>query len=931
MAHTHTHTAGPDESSGSDVPPVPSLRGGNAAEQPHFARNYTNAARSTKTSQYHTGPDQAQMPRTQDVTLSLRTRRQSQAAPQNMSSAAASVATSRQPRKSIGPGLGNLLQSKRTQQDQSNAFSPGPPANISRTPSLNKPSSRRLTVNGLQPPLDPKSHAMKPTAASKLKSIQPLPRHSTLPDLNRPEQNQGPTIRATVKPKTPRAETPTSTDKRKSGRISGLGARTISPTDTARLRRMSMKAPPPPSPAKDTSREAGLSTSRSPSLIPRMPSVTPVSSRDTPDYNSRPQLPSLSLSRSSSYQSLRAPSASGSTRIGQSASMSKLPTPKPRNVYSSADRHDGQELVPPVPAIPKAYESPKDQLDTTTPFFSGVKTPLPAGNFDNNDSSLPRPAPKARNDNPSTPAVDRTIQRRAPNTTTTATADNPQALPPINKKSLQPLRLPPLSLQPLSTPTAVRINSFPPPTANDDQVQMTPPKRYFTKTPSTPMTASKATFYRREDDEPPVPPNLRSTSSHYTFRGATFEEPNDGVPLPSPSNKRGITPFTSGSLPKPGSQFNFKPRLPDEYTLGNHDAEPPATKPMGPRSRATSKSTVKDSASIKTMSSSEDPDPPSSGNSLRRKLSLGWRRTSSKVPPTPTSVDAAQISPPKYDDMPPPKLPASATFADFGVTKQALPDGSRHSLDVTRRKPSVGSTLSTSSTIDPPSNTKPTVASMPTVRQMHSTQQAAQRSSSWSILGSGGNRNAAPKSVPVLPTKTQNKPVSHLDKDDALANEEMRRMSAKRRDVDVAARETDELRKRATRKDRVTPSQAIQSSGGLLNIFEKGEIVDYKEGVYFCGRKDAKKHVGDVSSGSSNNFGYDDERGDYNIVMGDHLAYRYEVIDVLGKGSFGQVVRCIDHKHGVLCAIKIIRNKKRFHQQALVEVNILNKLREWVS
>ena len=42
-------------------------------------------------------------------------------------------------------------------------------------------------------------------------------------------------------------------------------------------------------------------------------------------------------------------------------------------------------------------------------------------------------------------------------------------------------------------------------------------------------------------------------------------------------------------------------------------------------------------------------------------------------------------------------------------------------------------------------------------------------------------------------------------------------------------------------------------------------------------------------------------------------------------------MRCVDHKTGGLEAIKIIRNKKRFHQQALVEVNILQKLREWVS
>ncbi|KAG9539514.1 kinase-like protein, partial [Aureobasidium melanogenum] len=168
-----------------------------------------------------------------------------------------------------------------------------------------------------------------------------------------------------------------------------------------------------------------------------------------------------------------------------------------------------------------------------------------------------------------------------------------------------------------------------------------------------------------------------------------------------------------------------------------------------------------------------------------------------------------------------------------------------------------------------------------------------------------------------------------LDKDDIAANDEMRKLSTKRRDIDVAARETEELRKRATPKDRMTPAQAIQSSAGLLNIYEKGEIIDYKDGVWFCGSKQAKKHVGDISAAGTTNFGYDDERGDYNLVMGDHLGYRYEVIDVLGKGSFGQVVRCIDHKLGTLCAVKIIRNKKRFHQQALVEVNILQKLKEW--
>ena len=46
-------------------------------------------------------------------------------------------------------------------------------------------------------------------------------------------------------------------------------------------------------------------------------------------------------------------------------------------------------------------------------------------------------------------------------------------------------------------------------------------------------------------------------------------------------------------------------------------------------------------------------------------------------------------------------------------------------------------------------------------------------------------------------------------------------------------------------------------------------------------------------------------------VTGDHIAYRYEIIEMLGKGSFGQVIRAYDHKMHQHVAIKIIRNKKR--------------------
>ncbi|THX58964.1 kinase-like protein [Aureobasidium pullulans] len=819
-----------------------------------------------------------------------------------------------------GPGAPAITASGITARVTRKPMAPQPDkkqqSNLSRTPSLN--ANARKTQGSTPQPPNPDTSFAAPTRSSKAKSLQPLPRSATLTDLPQPEQRRSVNVKVTTRSKTPRTDTPS--DKRKSGRMSGLGARTISPTDARRLRRMSTKQGPP-SPSKE------LTHPRSPSATPRRPAMTPSSNRATPETSNRmAPPPNLNLSRTSSYQSLRAPSA-GQGKIGQSASTSKLPTPKSRNLYSAAERRDDEEMVPPVPAIPKAYESPKDLVDI--PFFSGLKTPL-AGGMDNEGSALP--IPTRRGESSTTPDSRQHQHRRGLTVGNGANSETPPAMPAVNKKTLQPLRLPPLNLLPLSTPTAARINSYPAPSQEVDARGTTPPfKRNAAKTPSTPMTASKATFYRRHDDEPSVPFNARSNSTQPGARVPRYEEPNNGVLLPpsSPGKRQAITPFTSGSLPKPSSKYSKPPRLPDEFTLGNHDVEPHASKPMGPRPRTVSKS-VKETASINTVSSTEDQEqpPPSAATGLRRKLSLGWRKTPPKATTT-SNAEPLKLQT-KYDDMPPPKIPASATWSTdspISGSSSGRPSFESTKLESHRSKPSVSSNNKMPHLESAPA-TKPPMPSNIAVRQPQaSAPPQGQRSTSWSILGSM-NRTLGSKNTPPQP-KPRTINALHLDKDDVAANDEMRRLSTKRRDIDVAARETEELRKRATQKERMTPAQAIQSSAGVLNIYEKGEIIDYKDGVWFCGSKQAKKHVGDISAAGTTNFGYDDERGDYNIVMGDHLGYRYEVIDVLGKGSFGQVVRCIDHKLGTLCAVKIIRNKKRFHQQALVEVNILQKLKEW--
>jgi hypothetical protein len=122
----------------------------------------------------------------------------------------------------------------------------------------------------------------------------------------------------------------------------------------------------------------------------------------------------------------------------------------------------------------------------------------------------------------------------------------------------------------------------------------------------------------------------------------------------------------------------------------------------------------------------------------------------------------------------------------------------------------------------------------------------------------------------------------------------------------------------------LSPAAALKLYMNQMTLFEQGEILDFPQ-VYFVGS--TKQKVRPNGDASTNN-GYDDERGDYTVVPHDHINFRYEILSVLGKGSFGVVLKCFDWKTSQHVAIKLIRNKKRFHHQALVEVKILEHLRD---
>ncbi|KAM4819768.1 dual specificity tyrosine-phosphorylation-regulated kinase 4 isoform 2-T2 [Thomomys bottae] len=121
----------------------------------------------------------------------------------------------------------------------------------------------------------------------------------------------------------------------------------------------------------------------------------------------------------------------------------------------------------------------------------------------------------------------------------------------------------------------------------------------------------------------------------------------------------------------------------------------------------------------------------------------------------------------------------------------------------------------------------------------------------------------------------------------------------------------------------LTASEALKFFKNQLSTYEQSEILGYTE-LWFLGLEAKKLNVPTENFSTSS---FDDEHGSYMKVLHDHIAYRYEVLEMIGKGSFGQVAKCLDHKNNEFVALKIIRNKKRFHHQALVELKILEALR----
>ena len=51
---------------------------------------------------------------------------------------------------------------------------------------------------------------------------------------------------------------------------------------------------------------------------------------------------------------------------------------------------------------------------------------------------------------------------------------------------------------------------------------------------------------------------------------------------------------------------------------------------------------------------------------------------------------------------------------------------------------------------------------------------------------------------------------------------------------------------------------------------------------------------------------------------------RYLILDVLGQGTFGQVVKCQNLKTQEVVAVKVVKNRTAYFNQSMMEVSVLD-------
>ncbi|XP_077561047.1 homeodomain interacting protein kinase isoform X3 [Haemaphysalis longicornis] len=95
------------------------------------------------------------------------------------------------------------------------------------------------------------------------------------------------------------------------------------------------------------------------------------------------------------------------------------------------------------------------------------------------------------------------------------------------------------------------------------------------------------------------------------------------------------------------------------------------------------------------------------------------------------------------------------------------------------------------------------------------------------------------------------------------------------------------------------------------------------------GSSSGRQHHNKASTVAPNTSKASTSEGDYQLVQHEVLysaQHQYEVLEFLGRGTFGQVVKCWKKGTNEIVAIKILKNHPSYARQGQIEVSILHRL-----
>jgi dual specificity tyrosine-phosphorylation-regulated kinase 1 len=121
------------------------------------------------------------------------------------------------------------------------------------------------------------------------------------------------------------------------------------------------------------------------------------------------------------------------------------------------------------------------------------------------------------------------------------------------------------------------------------------------------------------------------------------------------------------------------------------------------------------------------------------------------------------------------------------------------------------------------------------------------------------------------------------------------------------------------------PRQPRSSSERPVIALSRRLIDTYREinRIYYEARSKRQADARQPPRQGTTNNGYDDDNFDYIIIPQELFANRYTLGKRIGKGSFGQVVSAYDNTDNCEVAIKIIKSKRPFFNQAQTEKELL--------